>query len=78
MRPFDAALDALTCPLLKPHQRLFHVREGDGIGAVRIWSSLETPHPINQDRQQSFVSNAVDADILDGAVLKQDNASRKR
>lgn len=74
---FDAARLAFGGAVLEPHQRLFHLCDGDRVLPTRVLG-VEHLRAVDQDSQQGFVRDAVDADLGDGPVLEQQGSASLR
>jgi hypothetical protein len=76
MRAFDASGIAITSSLLKPHHTLLQFGQGDSVFTARERARLKADQSVFDDRQQRFVTDPGDADLIDRTVLKLDIAQR--
>jgi len=72
MGAFDVAFDAGNGSPLEPHERFFEMGEGDGVFPAAEWTGLEAFESVDENGQEGFLGDAIDAEFFDGAILEQD------
>ena len=72
VQPLDAARFTRPRPRLQPHERLLEFGQREGVLAAGELPGLETAQTIDADGHQDLLRDAVDAVLLDRAVLKRD------